>query len=350
MTFPGTVRRILATVAALTLLLTACGGSGGETTTTSSPESTTTTTTEASTTTTTEAVEDTGFPRTITHANGETVIDEKPVRIVSTSITITGTLLAMGAPVVASAATTPGPLTDDNGFFAQWADVATERGVEVLYPNLEFDLEAVIAAEPDVIIVSTSGADSALEQYDALSAVAPTLVYNYGNQSWQSLALEISEALGLEEEAQATIDDFDAYVSEAAGAITLPEPNTASGVVFNGAQNDSAVAKVGNAQASIFEALGFEVIGAPDELDTSETVRQDFAFVSLENLGLAIKGATVFLINGTDETAADFLATPVLANLDAVTNDAVYPLGPTSFRIDYYSARTVVDTIRAAFG
>lgn len=347
MTFPGSVRRILATVAALTLLLTACGGSG-TTTTTSSPE--TTTTTEAPTTTTTEPAEDTGFPRTITHANGETVIEEQPVRVVSTSITITGTLLAIGAPVVATAATTPGPLTDDNGFFAQWADVATERDVEVLYPNLEFDLEAVIAADPDVIIVSTSGADSALEHYDALAAVAPTLVYNYGKQSWESLALEISEALGLEEEAQATIDDFDAYVAETAAALTLPDPNTASGVVFNGAQNDSAVAKVGNAQASIFEALGFEVIGAPDELDTSETARQDFAFVSLENLGLAIAGETVFLINGTDQTAADFVETPVLANLAAVKNGAVIPLGPTSFRIDYYSARSVVDTIRTVFG
>mgnify|MGYP001678707054 CR=1 FL=1 len=34
---------------------------------------------------------------------------------------------------MASAATSPSPLTDDKGFFKQWASVADERGVEVPY-------------------------------------------------------------------------------------------------------------------------------------------------------------------------------------------------------------------------
>lgn len=339
--------RRVAVLATFAVLVAACGASS-TTTTTTTPDPATTTP-ETPPTTTTSIPEETGFPRTITHAGGDTVIEAKPVRVVSTSITITGTLLAIGAPVTHSAATTPGPLTDEAGFFIQWADVADQRGVEVLYPNLEFDLEAVIAAEPDLIVVSTSGQDSAAEHYDALTAIAPTVIYNYGNQSWEDLAREISEALGLESEADATIAEFDSYLAGVAAELALPDDNTASGVVFNGAQNDSAVAKVGNAQASIFTALGFEVIPAPDELDTSPTARQDFAFVSLENLSLAIEGSTVFLINGTEQTAADFSSTSVLANLEAVVNDRVFPLGPTSFRIDYFSARDVVEAIRSVF-
>ncbi|WP_228393394.1 hypothetical protein [Ornithinicoccus hortensis] len=75
------------------------------------------------------------WPRTIEHESGTTEIPEEPTVVVSTSITLTGTLLAIDAPVSASAATGTGPLTDDQGFFAQWADVADERGVEVLYPT-----------------------------------------------------------------------------------------------------------------------------------------------------------------------------------------------------------------------
>ncbi|GMA34949.1 hypothetical protein [Demequina litorisediminis] len=111
--------------------------------------------------------EEAAFPRTITHELGETVIEEQPERVVTTALTVTGNLLAIGAPVVASAASTPDEgLTDDLGFFAQWADVAAQEGVEVLYPNLEFDIEAVIAADPDLIIASTTGADAAADYYD----------------------------------------------------------------------------------------------------------------------------------------------------------------------------------------
>ena len=37
---------------------------------------------------------------------------------------------------------------------------AAEKGVEVLYPNLEFNEEAVLAADPDLIVVSATGADA----------------------------------------------------------------------------------------------------------------------------------------------------------------------------------------------
>jgi iron complex transport system substrate-binding protein len=49
---------------------------------------------------------------------------------------------------VASAAATPSRLTDDKGFFSQWAAVADQRDVQVLYRNLQFDIEAVVASAP----------------------------------------------------------------------------------------------------------------------------------------------------------------------------------------------------------
>ncbi len=78
----------------------------------------------------------------------------------------------MGAPLVATAATTPSPLTDNKGFFLQWAEVADERGVEVLYPNLEFDMEAIIGVEPDLLIASATGADSVVQHYSELKRKA----------------------------------------------------------------------------------------------------------------------------------------------------------------------------------
>ncbi len=125
--------KFAAALAVVALALTGCA-SGGAATSASTPAA---------------SASSQGWPRTITHTKGETTINAKPTRIVSTSPTLTGTLLAIGAPVVASAATTPSDITDDKGFFGQWSKAAAEKGVEVLYPNLEFNEEAVLAAGPD---------------------------------------------------------------------------------------------------------------------------------------------------------------------------------------------------------
>lgn len=249
--------------------------------------------------------------------------------------------------MTASAATNPSDLTNDQGFFSQWADLADEQGVDVLYPDLEFDLEALIAADPDLVVISTSGADSVADHYDEISELFPTVAYDYSDSDWQDLAVDLGEATGLEDEAQAAIDDFDAYVTDAAEQINAPEGEV-SIVSYNGPGKDQGIAKVTGAQAQLLEQLGLSIAEAPANLDTSEQERSDFAFVSFENLSQAISGDTVFLISADDAKVQEFLAEPVLANLPAVEKGQVYPLGPTSFRIDPYSGRQVVDAVVAA--
>lgn len=124
------------------------------------------------------------WPRTFTNADGSTTeIPAQPERIVSTTVSTTGTLLAFDAPVIASA-------TAGNGeFFAQWDDVADERGVENLWAAGEVDLEAVYSFDPDLIVVSISGADSLADNVDELGEIAPTIVIDYGGQTWQESTL-----------------------------------------------------------------------------------------------------------------------------------------------------------------
>lgn len=285
------------------------------------------------------------WPRTIEHESGTAEIPEQPLRIVSTSITLTGTLLAIDAPVVASAATAVSAMTDENGFFAQWADVAAERGVEVLYPDLELDLEAIEIAEPDLIIGSTIGADSTVDAYDQLSEIAPTIMLDYGTDTWQELAAELGEATGLEESATAVVEEFDTWVAEQAETITLPaQPATA--LAYNGA-DPSGIFSAQSSQATILSGLGFTYAEAPAEL--ADEARSDVTFVTAENLPSALADVqTVFIIMNDDPTP--MTSDPLLANQPAVVNDNVLALGPTSFRIDYYSATQMVENIVSAFG
>ena len=127
------------------------------------------------------------WPRQITDSYGTHTLPSQPLRIVSTSVTLTGSLLAIDAPVVASGATTPNNrVADAQGFLRQWGDIAKQRKVARLYIG-EPSAEAVAAEMPDLILISATGGDSALALYDQLSAIAPTLIINYDDKSWQAL-------------------------------------------------------------------------------------------------------------------------------------------------------------------
>jgi len=286
--------------------------------------------------------QDAGWPRTFANADGTTTeIPAQPQKILSTSVSITGTLLAVDAPVVASGS------AGNGRFFAQWAPVAEERGVTNAWPAGSVDIEAVYAAEPDLIIVSTSGADSALDQLAEFQAIAPTIVLNYGNQTWQQLAGQIGEATGLEAQVAAKVAEFDQYVAEAAAGIEVPE-GTANIISFNGPGQDNPIARAGGVHAQLLAALGFTVEDPNPEWHSQPNQRADFVWAPYEKL-VELTSETTFLLSQDDEGAKAFLEDPVLANVPSVKAGQVYGLGANSFRIDYFSATEIVDGIVARF-
>jgi iron complex transport system substrate-binding protein len=269
-------------------------------------------------------------------------------RIVSTSPSVTGILLAINAPVVASAAATPSRLTDSKGFFTQWASVADSRGVQPLYYNLQFDLEATIAAEPDLVVVSATGADSVAPHKSELQAQQlAVMVVDYSTHSWQEIATELGARSGHSEEAKKAIERFDAHVREVAGKLVSPAGKVS--VVGYNLGGSYSIGRINSAQGRLLQALGFQVQELPEALVGQITRSSDFQFISRENLAAAITGDSVFLLSATSSDVQAFLADPVLANLPAVRNKRVYPLGPSSFRIDYYSGWQMADTVASEY-
>ncbi|MFE2772810.1 Fe2+-enterobactin ABC transporter substrate-binding protein [Microbacterium resistens] len=282
------------------------------------------------------------WPRVFENADGTTTeIPEQPERILSTAVSVTGTLLAIDAPVVASGSQVGGV------WFDQWADIADERDVTNLWSVGEFDLEAVMANEPDLIVVATSGRDALTDQVADLQSIAPTIVVDYGAQTWQDLAVELGEATGLEEQAEKTISDFDALVRETAGAITVPK-GTADVISFNGPGQDNPIARVGGSHANLLEALGFTVEDPDPAWHTQAQERADFVWATYENL-LQLTSETTFILSADDEKAQGFAQDPVLANLPSVAAGQVYGLGVNSFRMDLYSSTEIVEHIKDLF-
>lgn len=282
--------------------------------------------------------ESASFPVTFENANGTTTtIEVQPQRVLSTSVSITGTLLAMDAPVVASVSDAKGK------FFPQWAPIAEERGVTNAWPAGKPDLEAAIAAQPDLIIVSTSGADSAMDQLAQLEGIAPTIVVNYSEITWQELATQLGPPLGAQAGAEKAVSDFDAHVEDTAGKINVPS-GSANIVSFNGPDDTNPIGMTSGPHARLLTQLGFTIEEPDPAWHANPQQRSDFVFASYENL-TQLKGETTFLVAADDAKVKAFRDDPVLANLPSVRSGQVYALGLDSFRVDPYSAKNMVDLV-----
>ncbi|HFZ8993776.1 TPA: Fe2+-enterobactin ABC transporter substrate-binding protein [Citrobacter freundii] len=290
------------------------------------------------------------WPRQITDSRGTHTLVNKPTRIVSTSVTLTGSLLAIDAPVVASGATTPNNrFADDRGFMRQWSEVAKARKVSRLYIG-EPNAEAVAAQMPDLILISATGGDSALALYDQLATIAPTLIINYDDKSWQALLTQLGEITGHEKEAAARIAEFDRQMTTVKQQITLP-PQPVTALVYTAAAHSANIWTPESAQGTLLKQLGFTLATLPAGLQTSKSQgkRHDIIQLGGENLAAGLNGEALFLFAGDNKDADAIYANPLLAHLPAVKNQRVYALGSETFRLDYYSATQLLNRLTTLF-
>jgi len=292
-----------------------------------------------------------GWPRSIMTSQGLLTLDKPPQRIVSTSVTLSGTLLAIDAPLVASGATIPNTnVASEKGFMRQWDSIADQRGVKALYQS-EPNAEAIIKAKPDIIIISTTGADSAMRLYEQLKDIAPTLVIRYDDKSWLQLAQMFGDLFGLEAQAKSVIDAFQQQTAETKKSITLPaQPTTA--MVYNPDGSGASIWTNRSAQGRLLEELGFTLATIPDSIkgDISMGVRDDIIIAKGERFPDAVTGQSILLFATEQASEQLVLDNSFLQNNKAVQNNQVYAVGNDTFRLDYYSATNLLTRLQALFG
>lgn len=140
----------------------------------------------------------------VKHELGETEIPLEPKRIVS--INMEDILVNLGTELVLA---TPIQRQD-------YLNSTLEKaGVEIAEYTGEINFEAVIEANPDLIIASTA---LATEVYEKLEKIAPTIAYNRTN--WRDSIVQIGEALNKEEIANEIVASQAKKVAEQKASIT----------------------------------------------------------------------------------------------------------------------------------
>lgn len=236
------------------------------------------------------------FPVTIEHKYGETTIDAEPQRVVSVGFGEHDGLLALGVVPVA--------VRDWYGDqpFATWPWAQDELGDArpvVLAANEE-NFEQIAALDPDLIVGISSGMTQ--EQYDILSAIAPTVAqpgdYIDFGTPWD-VALEITgRAVGRGAEAERVIADTRELFADTVAE--HPEFAGASAAVTFFFEGQPGAYGSGDIRSRALTDLGFTIPAEIDELAGDAF----FVSISAEDLSVVDTDVVVWIGLGTDDTAA----------------------------------------------
>lgn len=130
------------------------------------------------------------FPRIITHALGETTIENKPKRVVVLDSGELDHALALGIKPVGLAS------ADAAGGLPSYLEDKI-AGVKVIGTHAEINLEALAALKPDLILGSKL---RVAKLYDQLSAIAPTVFSIRPGFPWKENFLLAANAFGEKEQ------------------------------------------------------------------------------------------------------------------------------------------------------
>ncbi|MGW7565853.1 ABC transporter substrate-binding protein [Streptomyces tendae] len=289
--------------------------------------------------------------RTVATDYGEVKVPTEPKRVVVLNHALAGYLYDLDVPV---RATIPEDADGKGEFSPYWAKDAKEDGTTFLPWSVDgFDLEAILALEPDLIVGGGIGFPlfQAEKVYDDLSDIAPTVLVGKKLGDWRAQFSFLAEdVFGKGDVYDRHVAAYDKRISEVKDAIE-PPPGPVSFLAFTGDGTAYGLVesvglpaefkKVGIEPAPVFADGGFKVYGQGG----------DMFELSTEKAGQTITQPSVFVMGFNADTTdvATLKKNPVYGALPAFKSGHAYDLPYWVLRGDYDESMALLDIIEKEF-
>lgn len=305
----------------LIMVLAACGNKTEEPA--AAPAASDTTATETETTTPAAEDDNAGYPITIKHALGETVLEKKPERVATVQWANHDVVLALGQVPVGFSAANFG-VQDDSGLLPWTAKKLEELGVtdpNVFMDTDGLDFEAISDSNPDVILAAYSGITQ--EDYDLLSEIAPVVAYPTAPwaTTWREQVNLNAEGMGMKAEGEQLIKDTEDMINEKLSA--YPQIKDKKVVWVNFSAEDMSKLHIYtpvDSRVAFLKELGLVV---PDSITSQITDPNSYSLsLSAENAE-ALNDADILVGYGNAELLKTIQADPLLGKIPAVQRGSV---------------------------
>jgi iron complex transport system substrate-binding protein len=275
------------------------------------------------------------FPRTVRHAMGETTIKAAPQRVVVLDTGEMDAVVEMGLIPVAT-------LDYSSSGLPPYLEEKL-RGVKTVGSLAEPNLEAIAALRPDLILSNKLRHEKI---YDKLAAIAPTIFGERAGLVWRHNVALYAQALGREEQAAASVRQYEERARELNAKLPTPRPSVS---IVRVMEKDLRYYQRANFIGGILTDLGFP---RPESQNVD-----DFALLNM-SLETAGQHAPADLIavsiwpNEENPFGRQLLESPIWKAIPAVqqgrvmlVNDRVWMAG-----LGYRAAQSIFDDIAAHFG
>lgn len=260
---------------------------------------------------------------TIKDARGEVTIPANPKRIVDISGN-SDMLSILGYSVVGTANS---DAYDYTKFPTYLEDVLKDATILGYSMQNEMDIEAILALDPDMIIISSVQEG----MYKQLQEVAPTVMIELAQIDWTDDLLEVAAIFNKTAEAEAWLAEYKKTAADTGAALKKTYGEDASYLAFLASAGNIYIFDAAGTGSILFEDMGLKKPeGMPEQTDISLPV------VTYEGLA-AIDADYIFAI-GTDEDLAALTESSIWKAMPAVKEGRVVTL-PASpyFNMGYSS-------------
>ncbi|WP_405674499.1 ABC transporter substrate-binding protein [Streptomyces sp. NBC_01511] len=289
--------------------------------------------------------------RTVKTDYGEVKVPADPKRVVVLNHALAGYLYDLDVPVHA---TIPEDADGKGKFSPYWEKEAKGDGTTFLPWSVDgFDLEAILALEPDLIVGGGIGFPlfQAEKVYDNLSDIAPTVLVGKELGDWQSqFSFLADDVFGKDDVYDRHLAAYDKRIAEVKEAIE-PPPGPVSFLALTGDGTayglvesvglPTELKKVGIEPAPVFAEGGFKAYGGGG----------DMFELSTEKVGQTITQPSVFVMGFNADTTdvTTLKKNPVYGALPAFKTNHAYDLPHWVLRGDYDESMALLDNIEKRF-
>ncbi len=243
---------------------------------------------------------ETEYPITITDSYGETItIESEPEKVISVAPNLTEMMFKLDA----------GDKLVGRSEYCDYPDEALE--VESVGSMYYPDIEAIVALEPDLVIVSTHFDDESTEKLEELNIPIITLYEEYDYYGAYDMIAMLGEIVNRNEEAAATIEEMQETVDEVEQTVEGQEEPTVYYVTGYGEYGD-------------FTCGGDTFTGQILTLAGADNIAQDVSGWSITTEEIIEADPEIIIL--PEYMKDDFMATSPYSELTAVKEGHVYTI------------------------
>ncbi|WP_129976357.1 iron-siderophore ABC transporter substrate-binding protein [Rhodococcus sp. Q1] len=285
----------------------------------------------------------TGFPRTVEHFRGSTTIENEPTRIVALDTSYADAVLLLEAPLVGHVDYRTEGFPDYLGDSREYAADAVSVG-----KTADVSLEQVAALEPDLIL-SAEVRDG--ENYEELSAIAPTVFSQSTGPTWKDNIRLVAQAIGKEDLAEQKISEYEERAAAIGADINATAGNPTISIVRFAGEPTARLYRTSSFSGVVLEDAGLArpASQGPDPSDPSSIMNAVSPELITEAEADVIFVTTYDLGDGKAQAAAQpFVTNPLWQNLQGrkvEVDDSVWMM-PVSIQ----GAHRILDDLADTFG